>query len=54
MLMRYPPSSRVNDLLAKRRLRLWAAVGLLTVYTTLRAHLYKIEHRTARMPNMWI
>jgi hypothetical protein len=34
------------------RLRLRAAVGLLTGHTTLRAHIYKPGHRTARMPTV--
>jgi hypothetical protein len=38
MLMRYPLPSRANELLEMRRLRLRAAVGLLTGHTTLRAH----------------
>jgi hypothetical protein len=41
MLMRYPLSSRANEFLAMSKLRLRAAVGLLTGHTTLRAHLYK-------------
>jgi hypothetical protein len=45
MLMRYPLlSSRANEHLAMSRLRLTAAVGLLTGHTSLRAHLYKIGH----------
>ena len=38
MLMRYPLSSRANELLARSRLRPRAAVGLLIVHKTLRAH----------------
>jgi hypothetical protein len=52
MLMIYPLPSRVNELLPMKKLRLRAAVGLLTGHTSLRAHLYK--HRTARMPTVWI
>jgi hypothetical protein len=37
-------SSRVNELLAMSKLRLRAAVGLLTGHTTLRAHLYKLGY----------
>jgi hypothetical protein len=44
MLMRYPLPGRANELLARSRLRLRAAVGLLTGLTTLRAHLYKLGH----------
>jgi hypothetical protein len=40
--MRYPLPGKVNELLAMSRLRLRAAVGLLTGHTTLRAHLYKL------------
>jgi predicted Zn-ribbon and HTH transcriptional regulator len=43
-LLRYPLPSRANELLAMGRLRLMAAVGLLTGHTTLRAHLYTLEH----------
>ena len=44
MLMRYPLSSRANELLAVSKLRLRAAVGLLTGKTALWAHLYKLGH----------
>ena len=44
MLMRYPLSSRANELLAMNKLRLRAAVGLLTGHTSLRANLYKLGH----------
>jgi hypothetical protein len=44
MPMNYPLSSRANELLAMSRLRLRAAVGLLTGHTTLRADLYKTGH----------
>jgi hypothetical protein len=44
MLMRYPLSGRTNELLAINELRLRAAVGLLTVHTTLRTHLYQSGH----------
>jgi hypothetical protein len=44
MLMRFPLPSRANEVLAMSRLRLRAAVGLLTGHTTLRAHLYKTGH----------
>jgi hypothetical protein len=40
-LVRYLLPSRANELLAMSRLRLRAAVGLLTGHTTLRAHMYK-------------
>ena len=40
--MRYPLTSRANELLAMSKLRLRAAVGLLTGNTMLRAHLYKL------------
>jgi ribonuclease HI len=46
VLMRYPLTSRANELLAMSKLRLRAAVGLLTGHTTLRAH------RKARMPTV--
>jgi hypothetical protein len=44
MLMRYPLPSRANELLAMSKLRFRAAVGLLTVHTSLRAQLYKLGH----------
>jgi hypothetical protein len=44
MLMRYPLLGRANELVAMNRLRLRAAVGLLTGRTTLRAQLYKLGH----------
>jgi hypothetical protein len=44
ILMRYPLSSRANEFLGVSKLRLWAAVGLLTGHTSLRAHLYKLGH----------
>jgi hypothetical protein len=44
VLKRYPLFSRANELLAMSKLRLRAAVGLLTGHTTLRAHLYKLGH----------
>ena len=44
MVMRCPLPSRANELLAMNRLRLRAAVGLLTGHTSLRAHLYKLGH----------
>jgi hypothetical protein len=37
-------SSRVSKLLAMNKLRLRAAVGLLTCHTSLRAHLHKLGH----------
>jgi hypothetical protein len=43
-LMVYPLSSRANVPLPMSRLRLRAAVGLLTGHTTLTAHLYKLGH----------
>jgi hypothetical protein len=43
-LMRKPLSSRAIELLAMSKLRLRAAVGLLTGHATLRAHLYKLGH----------
>jgi hypothetical protein len=54
ILMRYPLPSRANELLAVSRLRLRAAVGLLTGHTILTAHLYKLGHKTARMPAVWV
>ena len=42
--MRYPLPSRANELLATCKLRLRAAVGLLTGHTSLRAHLHKLGH----------
>jgi hypothetical protein len=42
--MKYPVPSRANELLAMNKLRLRAAVGLLTGHTSLRAHLYKLGH----------
>jgi hypothetical protein len=42
--MRYPLSSRANKLLAMSKLRLRAAVGLLTGLTSLMAHMYKLGH----------
>jgi hypothetical protein len=44
VLIRYPLPSRANELLAMSKLRLRAAVGLLTGHTGLRAHLYKLGH----------
>jgi hypothetical protein len=44
MLIKYPLPSRSNKLLAMSKLRLRAAVGLLTGHTTLRVHLYKLGH----------
>jgi hypothetical protein len=41
MLIKYALAGRANDLLAMSKLRLRAAVGLLTNHTTLRDHLYK-------------
>jgi hypothetical protein len=43
-LIRYPLPGRANELRAMSRLRLWAAAGLLTALTTLRAHRYKLGH----------
>jgi predicted Zn-ribbon and HTH transcriptional regulator len=45
VLMRYPLPSTANELLAMSKLRLRAAVGLLTGHITLRNHLYKLGHR---------
>jgi hypothetical protein len=45
MLKRYPLPSRANKLLAMSKLRLRAAVGPLTGPTSLRTHLYKVEHK---------
>jgi predicted Zn-ribbon and HTH transcriptional regulator len=42
--MRYPLPSRANEFLAMSKLRLRAAVGLLTGHTSLRAHIYKLGH----------
>jgi hypothetical protein len=44
MQMKYPLAGRANELLAMSKLRLRAAVGLLTGHTTLRAHLYILGH----------
>jgi hypothetical protein len=44
MLMRYILSSRAKELIATSKLRLMAAVGLLTGHTGLSAHLYKLGH----------
>jgi hypothetical protein len=44
MLIRYPLPSGVNELIAMSKLRLRAAVGLLTGHTILRVHLYKLGH----------
>jgi predicted Zn-ribbon and HTH transcriptional regulator len=43
--MRYLLPSRANELLAMNKMRLRAAVGLLTGHTSLRAHLHKFGHR---------
>ena len=40
----YRMRRRANEVLAISRWKLWAAVGLLTGHTTLRAHLYKLGH----------
>jgi predicted Zn-ribbon and HTH transcriptional regulator len=42
--MRYSLPSRASELLAMHKLRLRAAVGLLTGHTKLRAHLHKLGH----------
>jgi predicted Zn-ribbon and HTH transcriptional regulator len=42
--MRYPLPSRANELLAINKLRLRAAVGLLTGHRSLRTHLHKLGH----------
>jgi predicted Zn-ribbon and HTH transcriptional regulator len=42
--MRYPLPSKANELLAMNKLRLRAAVGLLTGQTSLRVHLHKLGH----------
>ena len=42
--MRYPLTSRDSELLPVSKLRLRAAVGLLTGHTSLRAHLHKLGH----------
>jgi hypothetical protein len=44
VLMRYSLPTRANELLAMSRLRLKAAVGLLTGHTSLRGHLHKLGH----------
>ena len=44
MLMRSPLPNRAKELLAVSKLRLRAAVGLLTDHTSLRTHLYKLGH----------
>jgi hypothetical protein len=44
VLMRYPLPSRSSELLAMSKLRLRAAVVLLTGHTSLRVHLYKLGH----------
>jgi hypothetical protein len=43
-LMSYLLPSIANELLAMSKLRLRAAVGLLTGHTSLRAHLYRLGH----------
>jgi hypothetical protein len=44
VLMRYLLPSRASELLAMNKLRLRAAVELLTGHTSLRAHLYKLGY----------
>jgi hypothetical protein len=44
VLMRYRLPSKASELLAMSKLRLRAAVGLLTGHTSLRAHLHKLGH----------
>jgi predicted Zn-ribbon and HTH transcriptional regulator len=44
VLMRYPLPSRASELLAMNKLRLRAAVGLLTGHASLRAHLHKLGY----------
>jgi hypothetical protein len=44
VLLRYPLPSRANELLAMSKLRLRAAVGLLTGDTSLRGHLHNLGH----------
>jgi hypothetical protein len=44
VLMRYSLPSRASELLAMSKLRLRLAVGLLTGYSSLRAHLHKLGH----------
>jgi ribonuclease HI len=44
VLKRYPLPSRANQFLTINKLRLRAAVGLLTGHTSLRAHLHKLGH----------
>jgi hypothetical protein len=44
VLMRHPLPSRTNEVLAMNKLRLRAAVELLTGHTSLRAHLHKLGH----------
>ena len=44
VLMRYPLPSKANELLTMNKLRLRAAVGLLTGHTSLRAHLHELGH----------
>ena len=44
MMMRFSLPTRANQLLAKSKLRLRAAVGLLTDHTSLWAHLHKLGH----------
>jgi ribonuclease HI len=54
VLMSYLLPSRASELLAMNKSRLRTAVGLLTGHTSLRAHFYKLGHRTGRMPTVWI
>ena len=43
-MMRYSLPGTANELLAKSKLKLRAAVGLLTGHTSLRTHLYNLGH----------
>jgi hypothetical protein len=44
LLIRYPLTSIANEVLAMSKLRLRAAVVLLTVHTSLKEHLLKVGH----------
>jgi hypothetical protein len=53
VLMRYPLASRASELLSTSKLRLRAALGLLTGHTTEGAFAQTWAHRKARMPTVW-
>jgi hypothetical protein len=55
VLMRYPLPSRGKELLAVSKLRIRAAVGLLTDHASLRAYSYKLGYtESARIPTVRI